>query len=77
MSTKLEVPIEKKMKRFLKILQLFFKLFVREKGNYISIQREHSIRFKQLLVKEILANGPWRLDFMVPQRSLLLKWLNT
>ena len=30
------------------------------------IQREHSIRFKQLLVKEILANGPWRLDFYGP-----------
>ena len=25
------------------------------------MQREHSIPFKQLLVKEILVNGPWRL----------------
>ena len=31
------------------------------KETYISIQREHSIPFKQLLVKEIFVNGPWRL----------------
>ena len=48
------------------------------KGNYISIQRKHSIRFTQnLLVKEILSNGRWRLDFSSPQHSLLLSWLNT
>ena len=34
----------------LKRLQLFFfNLFVRETENYISIQRQHSIPFKQLL----------------------------
>ena len=38
----------------------------------MSIESEHSMLFKQLLVKEILVNWPWRLDFMVPQRSLLL-----
>ena len=31
--------------------------------NYISIQKEYSISFKQLLVKEIFVNGPSRLDF--------------
>ena len=77
MSTELQVSIEKKDKVFLKRLQVFFNLFVREKGKYISVQRDHSIPFKHLLVKEILVNGPWRLDFMVPQRSLLLSLLNT
>ena len=60
-STELEVSIEKK--------DYFLTFLLERKKNYISIQREHSIRFKQLIVKEILVNGPWRLDFMVPQRS--------
>ena len=52
MSPELEVSVGKKDKVFLKRLQLFFfYFFVREKGNYISIQRRHFIRFKQLLVK--------------------------
>ena len=75
MSTEQEVSIEKKDKVFLKRLQLFFNLFLREQGKIISsIKRERSIHFKQLLVKEIRVNGPWRLDFIVPQRSLLLSW---
>ena len=56
-STELEASFEKKGKVFLKRLQLLF-------SNYISTQREHSIPFKQLLVKEILVNGPWRFDFL-------------
>ena len=75
MFTELEVSIEKKkVKCFcLKILQLFYLTFLQErKENYISIQREHSIPLKQLLVKEMLVNRPWRLDFLVPQRSVLL-----
>ena len=66
MSTELEVSINKKDEVvFLKRLQLFFLPFCKRMENYISIQpgREHSISFKQLLVKEILINGPWRLDF--------------
>ena len=56
MSTELEVSIEKKDKVF---LNYFFNLFVREKGNlYLSTKGEHSIRSKQLLVKEVLVNGP-------------------
>ena len=79
MSTELEVSIEKiKDKVFLKRLQLFFQPF-RKKERKIISQYKGSIPylFKQLLVKEILVNGPWRLDFLVPQRSLLLSWLNT
>ena len=59
MSSELEVSIEKKDKVFLKRLQLSLNLFVREKEKlYKSIQREHVLFFKQLLVKEILVNGP-------------------
>ena len=40
---------------FLKRLQLFFNPVLQErKENYFSIQREHSIPFKQLLMKEII-----------------------
>ena len=57
---------------FLKRLQLFFNFFVREK-NHISLQREYSIPLKQLLVKEILVNGPWRLDFLGPTALVIAK----
>ena len=77
MSTELEVSIEKKDKVFLKRQQSFFNLFVREKGKLYLNTKEHSIRFKQLPVKEILVNGRWRLDFMAPQSSLLLSWINS
>ena len=39
---------------------IFLTIFVGEE-NYILIQMKHSIPFKQLLVKEILVNEPWRL----------------
>ena len=58
MSTELEVSIKKKVNSFWKDYNCFFNHLVKEKENSISIQREHSIPFKQLLVKEILVNGP-------------------
>ena len=60
-STELEVSIENKKK-----------VFCKRKENYISIQMEHPIPFRQLLVKEILVNVPWRL--YGSQHSLLLSW---
>ena len=42
-----------------------FDLLVREKGKlYLNTKGQHSIPFKQLLVKETLVNGPWKLDLM-------------
>ena len=46
---------------------------MREKGKLYP--REHSIPFKPLLVKEILVDGPWRFDFVVPQCSLIITTL--
>ena len=66
MSTELEVSIEKKEGVFEKTTIVFLNIFVREKAKlYLNTSQK------------ILVNGPWRLDFMVPQRSLLLSWLNT
>ena len=57
LSTELEVSIEKKDKVFLKRLQLFFNLFVGgERKLYLNTH----------------VDGLWRLDFVIPQRSLLL-----
>ena len=56
-----------------------FNIFVREKGK-LYLNTKGSFRTFQAVntvVKEILVNGPWKLEFMVPQRSLLLSWLNT
>ena len=51
--------------------------FVREKGKLYLNTKGAFRTFKQLLVKQILVNGPWRLDFMISKRPLLLSWLNT
>ena len=52
MPTELEVSLKNKNKVFLKRIQ-FLNLFVREKGKlFISIQRQNSIPFKQLLYSE-------------------------
>ena len=62
MSTELEVSIEKRrLSVFEKTEIIFLTLLQERKENYISIQMEHSKPFKQLLVKEILVNGLWRL----------------
>ena len=52
MSTELEVSIEKRD------LQLFFNLFIKEKGKSYVNTKGAFHTFKQLLVKEILVNGP-------------------
>ena len=73
MSTELEVSTEKKDKSiFERTTIIFLTVLLESKENHISIQKEHSVPFQQLLMKEILVNGAWRLDLMVPQRSLLL-----
>ena len=53
MSTELEVSIEKiRQSDFEKTTIIFLTFLSERKKNYISIQREHSIRFKQLVVKK-------------------------
>ena len=59
--------LRKKDSVFEKTTVIFFKPFCKREREIISQYKgEHSIRFKQLLVKEILVNGPSRFDFMVP-----------
>ena len=65
MSTEMEVQLRKRDRVFEKITIIFLTFLLKRKENYISIQMGHSISFKQLLVKEILVNGPWKLDFVV------------
>ena len=42
----------------------------------MEIQMERSIPFKQLLVKEILANGPWRLHGSTGSTALVITELS-
>ena len=77
MSIELEVSIEKK-KMNLRVFEnttiVFFNLFVREKGKlYLNTKGQHSIFFKQLLVKEILVNEPWKLELMGPTALVITK----
>ena len=58
MSTEVEFSIGKEDKLFPKRLQLFFLTFLWViKENYIWIHSEHSITFKQLLLKEIVVSA--------------------
>ena len=56
MSTEMEVRLRKSV--FEKTTIIFLTFLLKRKENHISIQMEHSISFKQLLVKVILVNGP-------------------